>query len=89
MADCAYYLSQIEKANQQADYARNKALSLFSVLDRGKSAIIAEKLIDLYTMKHTDQQFIDALELYLQKKRKSSRGSGIWAVNFFRKAGNR
>ncbi len=36
MADCAYYLSQIEKANQQADYARNKALSLFSVLDRGQ-----------------------------------------------------
>lgn len=77
MADCAYYLSQIEKANQQADYARNKALSLFSVLDRGKSAIIAEKLIDLYTMKHTDQQFIDALELYLQKEKRESQVEGV------------
>lgn len=76
MANCAYYLSQIEKANQQADYARNKALSLFSVLDGGEPAIIAEKLIDLYTMKPTDQQFIDALELYLQKEKRESQVEG-------------
>ncbi|MEN1936499.1 DUF5682 family protein [Paenibacillus sp. 102] len=76
MADCAYYLSQIEKANQQADHARHKALSLFSVLDGGEPAIIAEKLIDLYTMQPADQQFIEALELYLQKEKRESQVEG-------------
>ncbi|PEO41540.1 DUF5682 family protein [Bacillus pseudomycoides] len=76
MADCAYYLSQIEKVNQQADHARHKALSLFSVLDGGEPAIIAEKLIDLYTMQPADQQFIEALELYLQKEKRESQVEG-------------
>ncbi len=76
MADCAYYLSQIEKANQQADHARHKALSLFSVLDGGEPAIIAEKLIDLYTMQPADQQFIEALDLYLQKEKRESQVEG-------------
>ncbi|MEH7051719.1 DUF5682 family protein [Bacillus pseudomycoides] len=76
MADCAYHLSQIEKANQQADHARHKALSLFSVLDGGEPAIIAEKLIDLYTMQPADPQFIEALELYLQKEKRESQVEG-------------
>ncbi|PGE94346.1 hypothetical protein COF51_24800 [Bacillus pseudomycoides] len=76
MADCAYYLSQIEKENQQADQARHKALSLFSVLDGGEPAIIAEKLIDLYTMQPADQQFIEALELYLQREKRESQVEG-------------
>ena len=76
MADCAYYLSQIEKENQQADHARHKALSLFSVLDGGEPAIIAEKLIDLYTMQPADQQFIEALELYLQREKRESQVEG-------------
>lgn len=76
MADCAYYLSQIEKANQQADSARNKALSLFSVLDGGEPGIIVEKLIDLYTLQPADQQFIEALELYLQKEKRESQVEG-------------
>lgn len=76
MADCAYYLSQIEKADQQADSARHKALSLFSVLDGGEPAIIAEKLIDLYTLQPADQQFIEALELYLQKEKRESQVEG-------------
>ncbi|PDY46394.1 DUF5682 family protein [Bacillus pseudomycoides] len=76
MADCAYYLSQIEKADQQADSARHKALSLFSVLDGGEPAIIAEKLIDLYTLQPVDQQFIEALELYLQKEKRESQVEG-------------
>lgn len=76
MADCAYYLSQIEKANQQADSARSKSLSLFSVLDGGEPGIIAEKLIDLYTLQPADQQFIEALELYLQKEKRESQVEG-------------
>ncbi|MDM5186308.1 DUF5682 family protein [Bacillus sp. DX4.1] len=76
MADCAYYLSQIEKANQQADSARSKALSLFSILDGGEPGIIAEKLIDLYTLQPADQQFIEALELYLQKEKRESQVEG-------------
>ncbi|MED1594407.1 MULTISPECIES: DUF5682 family protein [Bacillus] len=76
MADCAYYLSQIEKENQQADHARHKALSLFSVLDGGEPAITAEKLIDLYTMQPADQQFIEALELYLQREKRESQVEG-------------
>ncbi|MEI4804014.1 DUF5682 family protein [Bacillus sp. FJAT-51639] len=76
MAECAYYLSQIEKTNQQAESARSKALSLFSVLDSGEPGIIAEKLIDLYTLQPADQQFIEALELYLQKEKRESQVEG-------------
>ncbi|MDQ0243208.1 hypothetical protein J2S09_000744 [Bacillus fengqiuensis] len=76
MTDCAYYLSQVEKADYQAEHARHKALSLFSVLHGGEPGIIVEKLIDLYTLQPADGHFIDVLELYLQKEKQDSQVEG-------------
>lgn len=76
MTDCAYYLSQMEKADHQAEHARLKALSLFSVLRGGEPGIIVEKLIDLYTLQPADGHFIDVLELYLQKEKQDSQVEG-------------
>lgn len=76
MTNCAYYLSQMEKAAHQAEHARHKALSLFSVLDGGEPNVIAEKLIHLYTLKPADGYFIDVLELYLQKEKRDSQVEG-------------
>ncbi len=76
MTDCAYYLSQMEKADYQAEHARHKALSLFSVLHGGEPGIIVEKLIDLYTLQPADGHFIDVLELYLQKEKQDSQVEG-------------
>lgn len=76
MTNCAYYLSQIEKAAHQAEQARHKALSLFSVLDGGEPNVITEKLIDLYILKPADGHFIDVLERYLQKEKRDSQVEG-------------
>ncbi|WP_078410677.1 DUF5682 family protein [Priestia abyssalis] len=76
MTNCAYYLSQMEKAAHQSEYARHKALSLFSVLDGGEPNVIIEKLIHLYTLQPADGHFIDVLELYLQKEKRDSQVEG-------------
>ena len=76
MTDCAYYLSQMEKACEQAEHALSKALSLFSVLDGGEPGVITEKLLALYTLQPADDRFVEALELYLQKEKRESQVEG-------------